>query len=292
MVDLAAATMLDDAAGLRRFVARCSLETTLPEAAEIVSFAGMALPRMEVFLTALATKPVERQLECAIRLSEAGFEPVPHVAARGLRDLDEAREVIGRAACLAGVRQLLVVAGDRERPLGSLPDALSLIQSGILQEAGIRRVFLPGYPEGHPKIAPTVLAEALAAKLDALADAGIAAEIVTQFCFDAGRILDWLGWLRQRGIDRPVRIGIAGPAGTGALFRLALRCGVNAAWRGMTLLGDRRLQLADSALADALLRDLARGAEAGGLGPVAPHFFAFGGLVPTARWIRAHQSGT
>jgi hypothetical protein len=46
-----------------------------------------------------------------------------------------------------------------------------------------------------------------------------------------------------------------------------------------------------STIADALLTRLARATADGALGPVAPHFFSFGGLVPTARWIRAHQAG-
>ncbi len=44
----------------------------------------------------------------------------------------------------------LVLAGDRDTPAGDLQSSLQLIDSGVLQKYGIRRVFISAYPEGHP----------------------------------------------------------------------------------------------------------------------------------------------
>ena len=57
---------------------------------------------------------------------------------------------------------------------------------------------------------------------------GSSVEIVTQFCFDARAILDFVARLRAFGFDHRVRIGLAGPTNLAALIRYASRCGVQA----------------------------------------------------------------
>src|SRR5262249_56238764 len=54
----------------------------------------------------------------------------------------------------------------------------------------------------------------------------VAVDVVTQFCFEAAPILNWLGELRIAAIDLPVVIGLAGPASPATLMKFALRCGV------------------------------------------------------------------
>ena len=47
---------------------------------------------------------------------------------------------------------MLVIGGDLGTPLGPYPDALSVIDSGLLPDHGVREVAIAGYPEGHPDI--------------------------------------------------------------------------------------------------------------------------------------------
>ena len=65
-------------------------------------------------------------------------------------------------------------------------------------------------------------------KIDAVRAHGMVPLIVTQFAFDDDAIVEWLGEMRDRGIDVPVRLGVPGPAGIKRLLGFAKRCGVGA----------------------------------------------------------------
>ena len=163
----------------------------------------------------------------------SGFEPVPHLAVRAFADVTEIDRFLARLAAEAGVRQVLVIAGDRDPPAGSLRGALDVIDSGLLQRHGIREVGIAGYPEGHPRIPGHELDRALADKIAAAETTGLALHIVTQFCFDADAIIGWIRRLRDFGHDTPVRIGLAGPTSLPTLMRYAGRCGVAASLQGL-----------------------------------------------------------
>ena len=100
------------------------------------------------------------------------------------------------------------------------------MESGLLQKAGILRMAIGGFPEGNPNISDAVLEEALAAKVNFAHSAGLQLSIMTQFCFEAEPVVAWLHRVRAMGIDVPVRIGLAGPAGLVTLMRYAVHCGV------------------------------------------------------------------
>ncbi len=121
----------------------------------------------------------------------------------------------------------LVIAGDRAE-CGPLRRASDAIDSGVLRRRGIRSIGIAGYPGGHPRIGDEELNRALAAKIAAAEATGLSVEIVTQFCFDARAILDFVARLRAFGFDHRVRIGLAGPTNLAALIRYASRCGVQA----------------------------------------------------------------
>lgn len=265
----------------RAFARQWSLEAAHPSVAEIDALAAAAPSATEVYLTAVPNQPRRRVVEAAARLRAAGLEPVPHVAARSFADAAEL-EAFLRAVRDAGVTRALVIAGDRD-DAGPFPDALAVIASGLLQQHGIRRIGIGGYPDGHPRIAAATLGRALADKLAAARDGGLDARIVTQFCFDPDAIVSWLQKLRADGVAVPVRIGIAGPTSVASLLRYAARCGVRASARGLARNASMR-GLIGQAAPDMLLRAL--GERLHGLGPAAPHFYSFGGVALTAEYAR------
>jgi methylenetetrahydrofolate reductase (NADPH) len=224
-------------------------------------------------------------VDTAARLKRAGFRPVPHVAARYLTGRTQLDDFLARAAG-AGVEQVLVVAGDLDPPAGPFHSSLELIETGLLAKRGMRSVGVAGYPEGHPKIGNAALVAALAAKLRMLRADGIAPYIVTQFCFEAAPIVDWLGHVRALGIDAPVRIGLAGPASIATLAKFAVRCGIGnslvALVGGQTSIARLLIEAGPDKVVRALAAaDLAEHNVAG------LHLFTFGGLVRTGKWLCA-----
>src|SRR5207253_1784145 len=92
--------------------------------------------------------------------------------------------------------------------------------------------------------------------------AGLAPYIVTQFCFEAQPILDWVRARRADGIDVPIRIGLAGPASITTLMKYALRCGVGNSVRALSLRGTAIARILTENSPDRVVADLARAADA------------------------------
>jgi methylenetetrahydrofolate reductase (NADH) len=276
-----------EAARIAEFVRTASFEATRPSDAEIAAFAAVAAPATPVYVSAVPSRPPEEQIAVARRLHVRGFEPVPHLAARNFESVVALDDYLARMTEEAGVRRLLVIGGDRDTPAGGFHHAIEVIESGLPQSRGIREIGIAGYPEGHPRIAAAEIDRLLAAKIEAAAATGLAVHIVTQFAFSPAPILAWVARLRERGIEQPVRIGIAGPASVATLLRFAAICGVAASARALARNAGLAKQLFGASAPDAILRALA-GAQ---LGEVAPHFFTFGGLGATARWATAVAAG-
>jgi methylenetetrahydrofolate reductase (NADPH) len=276
-----------EAARIAEFVRTASFEATRPSDAEIAAFAAVAAPATPVYVSAVPSRPPEEQIAVARRLHVRGFEPVPHLAARNFESVVALDDYLARMTEEAGVRRLLVIGGDRDTPAGGFHHAIEVIESGLPQSRGIREIGIAGYPEGHPRIAAAEIDRLLAAKIEAAAATGLAVHIVTQFAFSPAPILAWVARLRERGIEQPVRIGIAGPASVATLLRFAAICGVAASARALARTAGLAKQLFGASAPDAILRALA-GAQ---LGEVAPHFFTFGGLGATARWATAVAAG-
>jgi methylenetetrahydrofolate reductase (NADPH) len=271
------------------FVRGYSIEATRPTAEDVAALGGVVPKGARIYLSAVPTRRPEEEVSHALRLRQNGFEPVPHLAVRAFSSVAEVDRFLTRLTAEAGVRQLLVIAGDRDPPAGTLRSALDVIDSGLLQRHGIREVGVAGYPEGHPKIPGHELDRALADKIAAAEATGLRLHIVTQFCFDAGAIIAWIRRLRDFGFDTPVRVGLAGPTSLSTLMRYASRCGVSASVHGLARHAGLLRNLFAMSAPDAIVRALA--AERGHLGDVAAHFFSFGGLARTARWASAVELG-
>lgn len=273
------------------FMSRFSLEATKLGADEITALQGIVPAGTPVYLTAVPGRLASALIEPAKRLRAAGLEPVPHLAARSVASQSMLDDLVSRFATEAGVRNILIIAGDRDHPAGPFASAIEVIESGLLQRYGIGEVGIAGYPEGHPRLAPLVLEQALAAKIEAAEQTGLKVHIVTQFCFDAAAVLDWLIRLRNGGIEHPVRVGMAGPTSLSTLLRYAQRCGVRASAQGMTRQGGLFKHLIGTAAPDGLIRPLADAVNEGRVGHVMPHFYSFGGGAATARWASAVRAG-
>ena len=285
--DAAAETVAEIAA----FMRGCSLEATRPTAEDVAALKAAAAPGTLVYLSAVPSRPQEDVVGQAARLRAAGLEPVPHLAVRNFASADALGRFLDRLTGEAGVRRLLVIAGDRTEPAGPFHGALEAIDSGLLSRRGITEIGISGYPDGHPRVADHELERVLAAKLEAAEQTGLAVNIVTQFCLDAAPIIAWVRRLRAHGIDHPVRIGLAGPTSLTTLMRYARRCGVRASTQGLARNAGLLKHLLGAAAPDSIVRALIEANRDGELGDIAPHLFSFGGIGATARWAAGAAAG-
>ena len=240
----------------------------------------------DVTITFLPGDNFRHNVETATTLRHAGFNPVPHIAAREMASRDMLDDFLARLRGEADVTRVLLIAGDVALARGPFRSSRDVGASGLLEKHGIKSVSVAGHPEGHPYLDAT---EALGV-LEAWRDWGRAAKIdvsvMTQFCFESAPILEWIAALNQRGIGLPVIIGLAGPATPATLTKFALRCGVGNSMRAVRNQIGRFGRLLTDTGPDEVMRGLRAAPDAVKASIAGFHLFPFGGLRKAGDWLR------
>lgn len=270
------------------FMRGFSLEATRPSPTDIGELSAAAPAGTQVYLSALPKRSFAEAVGHAAAIRTAGYEPIPHLAARSIGSRAILDEFLAQVTRAASVQRVLVIAGDQDKAPGPFSDARDLIESGLLQKYGITDIGISGYPEGHPRIRLETLDRSLAAKIESAEHSGLRVQIVTQFAFDPQAIVRWVLRLRDLGFEQPVRIGMAGPTDLTTLLRFAARCGVHASAGSAARNAGLLRKLFAVSTPDAIVRALAGESS---LGEVGAHFFSFGGLGASARWAAAVAKG-
>jgi len=265
-----------------------SLEMTAKDTEALQVAAPGIPPGTLIAVTFLPGEDFAARVAAAKLVRDLGFEPMPHFSAREIRSSAEFEDYLRAVTAEAGVRRCFVVAGDAGVPKGPFYDSGALIASGVFERCGVEAIGIGGHPDGHPHMTEEQCWQVLEAKCDEIRRRGMAPSIVTQFVFDAERVLSWLESLRARGIGAPVRLGVPGPAGIKTLMRFAARCGVGASTSVLAKYGISIGKLFGTAGPDNLVDEIRCG-----MGPqhglVELHFYPFGGMKKTVAWINEYN---
>ena len=271
-----------------------SLEIGVHDLKALANHSDVLADDSQVYVNAVAGAGTDARVKTAEQLSQLGYRPVAHIAARRMVSADALDDYLGRLVKRAGVEDVLVIGGDIAKPLGPFESALDVIESGVLTTHGIKRIGVAGYPDGHPGVAQSVLRDALEGKIAACRIAGIEPYIVTQFSFQAASIITWCHAFHARHPTIAVHAGIPGPAKLATLMRFAKICGVQSSAK--KLLANKKVGLD-------LLRGTAPWEQLDGIGAykletglaLTTHIFTFGGLEEVTKWlddVRAGDNGT
>jgi len=227
----------------------------------------------------------------ATKLKRAGHIPMPHIGARHLESATQLQK-LADALRDVGVDRILIIGGDRTKPAGPYDSSLAVMQAGVFQRAGITRTAIGGFPEGNPHISEKIVNQALEAKVNFARKEGLQLSIITQFCFKAEPVIQWLRDVRARGIGIPIRVGLAGPASLLTLMRYAVRCGIGNSLRVLTENPSFAKVLVERG-PEPIIRELAAcisGPDGRRLGITGLHFYIFGGFRKTMDWIDTERA--
>ncbi|ELP65097.1 methylenetetrahydrofolate reductase [Streptomyces turgidiscabies] len=266
--------------GLRSLLERVRYEVLPAKTTEEKVLAH--LPRDAVVtVTASPVKGLEPTLDLAGRLASHGYRVVPHVPARLLRDDAHLKDVVDRLREL-GVEDVFVPAGDANPPAGSYEGALPVLRR--LSELGspFTHVGVTGYPESHPLIHDDVTVQAMWDKREH------ATYIVSNLCFDARVLGEWVGRVRRREVALPVYVGVAGPVQRAKLLSMATKIGVGESTRFLTRhpLWFLRFAAPGGYSPERLLSRAEGALTAPGAGVAGLHLFTFNQVEETERWRR------
>jgi methylenetetrahydrofolate reductase (NADPH) len=244
-----------------------------------------ALDPLVITVTCSPRHGVDQTVDVVTRLAAQGHRPVPHLAARMIRDHAHVDELLERLAA-SGVEDIFVIGGDGEAPIGEFASAVDLLPIIAGHRLRPQRIGVGAYPEGHPLIDPETLDSALRGK------AVLADYMVTQMCFDAAALLGWMERSRAQGIALPVYVGIPGAVDRRKLLEISVRIGVGTS---ITFLrkqqgGLKRLLGRPEHAGDRLHEEIAPMIGDPELGIAGIHYYTFNSLAATVAWDRRHTA--
>ena len=279
----------DTRASLGAFLEGFSIEVMPRTAAKVEDFKALLPAGTRVYIAHIEGTPIEEMVETAKRLHEDGFPVMPHFPARIIKDKATLEDWIKRYQGEAGVDQALLLAGGVEKPVGDLHSSMQLMETGLFDQNGFKRLHVAGHPEGNNDIdkdgSTKAVDEALQWKqaFSERTDAQMA--IATQFAFDAKPIAAWAERLKAAGITLPIHVGVAGPAKLQTLIKFAVACGVGPS---LKVLQKRAMDMSKLLLPYEPTEVVAELAAYKAANPDSliekVHFFPLGGIKTNANW--------
>jgi methylenetetrahydrofolate reductase (NADPH) len=283
---------------LDAFLQGYSIEVMPRTAEKIDDFRALLPHGTRVYIAHIEGTPIQDMVATAARLANDGFDIMPHFPARIIKDAATLSDWIDRYQSEAGVTQGLILAGGAAKPAGDFQSSMHLLDTGLFDRAGFKRLHIAGHPEGNRDIDPdggdAMVMEALRWKQAFAERTDAKMAITTQFAFAAQPVIDWANRLKSHGIDLPIHIGIAGPAKLQTLIKFAITCGVGPS---LKVLQKRAMDVTKLVLPyepTELLTDLAQHkAETPDSLIEQAHIFPLGGIKAAASWIteNTHHAG-
>ena len=269
-----------------------TIETTPGSAAKIDSYRDLLRQGTTVNVTFLDGSDFADTITTCKRLKDEGMRPAPHIAARGIPSRAHLADWLDRLQGEVGIDEVLLVAGAADKPLGEFDCTMHLLDTGLFEKHGIRRIGVAGHPEGSPDFNDKAAERALMDKNAYARETDCHMFLVTQFVFEAKPVIEWESRIRAAGNQLPVHIGVPGLATIKTLLMHAQACGIGPSMRVLTRQARNIAKLMSVRTPDRLVSELAAcKAENADCGIRRVHMYPLGGLRRTAAWTYAVLNG-
>jgi len=217
---------------LKNFLNNFSIEVTPRAVAKIENLSELIPSGTLVYIAHIEGTPIEEMLKRQKKINQQGYATMPHFPARIIKDKKTLKDWISKYQNEANVKSALLLGGGINKPYGEYDSSIQLIESELFDLAGFEKLYIAGHPEGNKDIDPDGstknIDQALLWKNEYKNRTDIDMAITTQFCFDSKTVINWANDIKNKGVDIPIHIGIAGPAKLQTLLRYSIECGVGA----------------------------------------------------------------
>ena len=274
---------------LEAFLKDFSIEVMPRTAAKIESFKELLPQNTRIYIAHIEGTPIHEMVDTAKRLSEEGYNVMPHFPARIIENKKVLIDWINRYKNEAGVKDALLLAGGVNHPYGDFNSSMDLLDSGEFDKAGFTNLHVAGHPEGNMDIdqdgSTKNVDSAISWKQEFSKRTDAKMAMATQFCFESGPVIEWADRMASIGVDIPIHIGVAGPAKLQTMIKFSMACGVGASLRVLKRRAKDVTKLLLPFKPDQFLTELA---EHKSLNPdfliTNVHFFPLGGIKTNANW--------
>lgn len=276
-------------ADVESFLRGYSIEVMPRTAEKVEDFRELLPDGTRVYIAHIEGTPIEDMVATAKRIAADGYQVMPHFPARIITDETTLADWIARYQGEAGIDQALMLAGGVSRPVGKFESSMQLLETGLFDKAGFKRLHVAGHPEGNRDIDPSGgtanVDAALKWKNDFNQRSDAEMAIATQFAFESGPIIEWANGVQDAGVTIPIHIGIAGPAKLQTLIKFAIACGVGPS---LKVLQKRAMDVTKLVLpyepTDVVSELAAYKAANPNFAVSHVHFFPLGGIKTCANW--------
>ncbi|MBA4783856.1 MAG: methylenetetrahydrofolate reductase [Rhizobiales bacterium] len=253
--------------------------------------AGLFPPGTRTYITDIGNHSHLELATVARRLTDAGYRPVQHIAARRLNSAAELESHIKRLTQEAGLDDVLIVAGEPNRQMGPYASTMDILRSGVMERNGIKFIAVGGHPEGNPSAPKGQDYPILREKADFQSETNAQMRIVTQFGFDGEAFANWAWHVKAIGINLPIHLGVAGPAKMTTLLRFAAIAGIGNSMKFLKKRAGALTALATTPSPEPVVKPIEKFWQENPDGPVAQmHVFPFGGVNKSAEWLAQRGS--
>ena len=274
---------------LEAFLKDFSIEVMPRTAAKIESFKELLPQNTRIYIAHIEGTPIHEMVDTAKRLSQEGYNVMPHFPARIIENKKVLIDWINRYKNEAGVKDALLLAGGVNNPYGDFHSSMDLLDSGEFDKAGFTNLHVAGHPEGNMDIdqdgSTKNVDSAISWKQEFSKRTDAKMAMATQFCFESGPVIEWADRMASIGVDIPIHIGVAGPAKLQTMIKFSMACGVGASLRVLKRRAKDVTKLLLPFKPDQFLTELA---EHKSLNPdfliTNVHFFPLGGIKTNANW--------
>ena len=180
---------------------------------------------------AIATHDMHKTHDLVKAISEKYWDKyilIPHIQARAIENDNELYKILNTYWDY-GIKEIYVVGGDiDDKEVRGYASTYSLIFDIKKWEKSTENKFMigiAGYPEGHYKISDEELISALKYKQP------FADYIVTQMSLNSGKVISWLKFIREKGINLPVRVLVPAENDQDKLMKTIKKVDIKTTWR-------------------------------------------------------------
>ena len=270
---------------VKKFLNYYTIETTPNVYEKYGNFSEFLDKKHSVYITFLPDEKSENVVETAKKLKLEGYEVIPHLPARTIKNNKVLEKYIGELADEAGCSKILIIGGGGNQA-GEISSTMDVLKTDLLSKFNFKSVGVAGHPEGSPDISKKALDLAIIEKNKFSLNVDFKMYLATQFFFEAESLIEWEKHLNTINNKLDIHAGIPGPASIKTLINYARSCGIGNSLRFLTKQAFNLTKLATLNTPDKLIYDLANYVETNKSTNLKNiHFYAFGGMKKTSEWL-------
>ena len=132
---------------LKDFISGYSIEVIPKTVSKTESFGDILPKSTRVYLAHLQDADITEMVPAAKKLNDEGFTVMPHIPARVIKNKAMLGDWLSMYQNEAGVDEALLIAGGSSKPIGDYDSSIKLIESGLFDLAGFKRLHIAGHPD-------------------------------------------------------------------------------------------------------------------------------------------------